>query len=71
MRDWGLWYRFGNAEMLLNPLAGFDIGQVLMAHQQIHAVASTAGLVLTAAFVAVPRAAAVLVIKAVAILAAA
>lgn len=57
--------------MLLNALARFGIRPAGDAGEQIHAVAATAGAILPAALVAVPRAGAVLVVEAVAITAAA
>jgi hypothetical protein len=57
--------------MLLDALARFGICPVVTAHEHIHAGAATAGLIFAAALVAVPRAGTILIIKAIAILAAA
>ena len=57
--------------MPLNALARFGICPTITAHKHIHAGAATAGLILTAALIAVPGAGTILIIKAIAILAAA
>jgi hypothetical protein len=56
--------------MLLNALGGFGKIPSGLAHEHIHAAAAAALLILAATFIAVPRAGAVLIIKAIAILAA-
>jgi hypothetical protein len=63
---WRLWY---HTKALLNTLAGFGITPIHATHEHIHATAAATLLILAAAFVAVPRSAAVLIIKAVTILA--
>jgi len=64
---WWLWH---DAKTLLDTLAGFGVAPVHAAHKHIHATATTTLLILAAAFIAVPRAGTVLIIKAIAILAA-
>jgi hypothetical protein len=59
------------AEMLLNVLARFGICPTIATHEHIHATAAAAGAGLATTLIAVPRAAAVLIVKAIAILAAA
>ena len=66
--DWRLWY---HTKTLLDPLAGFGVTPIHATHEHIHATAATTLLILAAAFIAVPRASAVLIVKAVTILAAA
>jgi hypothetical protein len=56
--------------MLLNALGGFGKIPSGLAHEKVHATAAAAGAGLATAFVAVPRAGAVLIIKAIPILAA-
>jgi nicotinamide mononucleotide (NMN) deamidase PncC len=65
--SWRLWY---HAKALLDAFARFGVTQVHATHEHIHAAAATTGLVLAAAFIAVPGASTVLIIKAVTILAA-
>jgi hypothetical protein len=65
---WRLWY---HAKTLLDTLAGFGITPIHATHEHIHATAAATLLILAAAFIAVPRAAAVLIVKAIAIPAAA
>jgi hypothetical protein len=58
-------------KMLLNALARVGICPAITAHKHIHAGAAAAGLILAAALIAVPGAGTILIIKAIAILAAA
>ena len=62
-----LWHM---AKMLLNALARFGICPTIATHEHIHAGATTAGLILAAALIAVPGTGTILIIKAVSILAA-
>jgi tetrahydromethanopterin S-methyltransferase subunit D len=62
--SWRLWY---HAKTLLDALTRFGITPVHAAHEQIHASAATTSLISAAALIAVPRACAVLIIKAVAV----
>jgi hypothetical protein len=64
--SWWLWY---HTKTLLDPLAGFGVTPIHATHEHIHATAATTLLILATAFIAVPRAGAVLIIKAIAILA--
>jgi hypothetical protein len=64
---WRLWY---HTKSLLDTLTRFGVTPVHSAHKHIHAAAAAAGADLAATFIAVPRAGAVLIIKAIAILAA-
>jgi hypothetical protein len=59
------------AKMLLDVLARFGICPTIATHEHIHATAAATLLILAAALIAVPRAAAVLIVKAISILAAA
>jgi hypothetical protein len=65
--DWRLWY---HTKALLDALTRFGVTPIHATHKHIHATAATTLLILAAAFIAVPRAAAVLIVKAIAILAA-
>jgi hypothetical protein len=64
---WWLWYY---AKTLLDTPTRFGVTPVHATHEHIHAAAAATLLILAAAFIAVPRAAAVLIVKAIAILAA-
>jgi hypothetical protein len=57
--------------MLLNALGGFGKIPSGLAHEKVHATAAAAGAGLATTFIAIPRAGTVLVVKAIAILAAA
>jgi hypothetical protein len=65
--DWWLWYY---AKTLLDTPTRFGVTPIHATHEHIHATAAATLLILAAAFIAVPGASTVLIIKAVSILAA-
>jgi hypothetical protein len=64
---WRLWY---HTKALLNAFARFGVTPIHATHEHIHATATATLLILAAAFIAVPRAGTILIVKAIAILAA-
>lgn len=56
-----------DAEVLLDALGGISKGPAGLAHEEVHAVAGTAGLMLSTALITKPCAVAIEIIEAVAI----